>query len=225
MVRTGAVVKHIATRLFPGATAALVFGSIVGCRSAPEPIAFENRVFYQYDDFSVRRNAKDFEDDYPPLNLAEKRPNPEYLGKTILGGTVHISRPKNWVIRGATNKPENRFIQYVSPNEYMVSIYERVDSPEDLWRDIMNRYEDDAKKNGAEIIGSRVPISTWNAQGRAYVVKRRVKAAKQPFVNMSREFLARSEHRVILVQIVHQGDSPAPVSEELLRVIQTLEVL
>ncbi len=38
--------------------------------------------------------------------------------------------------------------------------------------------------------------------------KRRVKAAKQPFVNMSREFLARSEHRVVLVQIVHQGENP-----------------
>jgi hypothetical protein len=207
-----------------GAPLLVLVLATTGCRSAPEPIAFENRVFYQYDEASSR-NIKDFEDDYPPLNLAEKSPNPEYVGKTILGGTIHISRPKNWVLRAGRNKPEERYVQYVSPNEYMFAIYERVDSPEDLWRDIMNRYEEDAKNNAAEIVGGRIPIATWNAQGRAYVVKRRVKAAKQPFVNLSREFLARSEHRVVLVQIIHQGETPASVSEELLRVVQTLELL
>lgn len=197
----------------------------MGCSSAPEQIAFENRVFYQYDDYGAGRDARAFEVHYPPLDLAEKAPLPEYLGRSILGGTVRISRPKNWIIRAATNKPEHRFIEYVSPNEYIFAVYERVDSPEDTWRDIMNRYEEDAKANGAEILGGRIPIATWNAQGRLYTVKRRVKAAKQPYVNFSREFLARSDHRIILVQIVHQGETPAPVSDEMLRVVQTLEVL
>ena len=115
-------------------------------------------------------------------------------------------------------------MQYVSPNEYVFSIYERVDSPEDLWRDVMSRYEDDTKAAGGEILSGRVPISTWNAQGRAYVVKRGIKAAKSPFIGMSRETLARSDHRVVLVQIIHQTTTVKPLAGEAYRVVQTLAI-
>jgi hypothetical protein len=194
----------------------------VGCAHGPDPIAFENRVFYNWDDPSA--DPAPFEQRYPPLDLAEAAPNPEYIGVSVIGANIHLSRPRNWVMRTASNKPEERYIEYVSPNEYLFSIYERVDSPEDLWRDVMARYEDGVKADGAELLGSRVPVSTWNAQGRAYVVRRQVKAAKSPFISVSREFLARSDHRIVLVQIVHQTATLKPVSDELLRVIATLEI-
>jgi hypothetical protein len=206
-------------RAIGAATTALV---ILGCRSGPEPVAFANRVFYQYDDPNADISA--FEQPYPPLDLAATVPFPEYKGVTLLGGAVHLSRPQNWVLVTASLRPTERFVQYVSPNEYLFSIYERVDSPEDLWREVMGRYEDDTKAAGGQILGDRVPIATWNAQGRAYVVRRTIKAAKHPFVGTAREFLARSDHRIVLVQIAHQTDTVRPVAGELYRVIQTLEL-
>ena len=205
---------------------ALTAGALViatGCGAhTPDPIAFQNRVFYNYDDPGADLSA--FEQRYPPLDLAEQTPNPEYMGVSVIGANIHLSRPKNWVVRTASNQPQERYIEYVSPNEYVFSIYERVDSPEDVWREVMARYEDQVKGDGAELLGQRVPVSTWNAQGRAYVVRRQVKAAKSPFISVSREYLARSDHRIVLVQIVHQTATLKPVSDELLRVIQTLEI-
>jgi hypothetical protein len=207
--------------------AAPVAVAALGCASTvPDPRAFDDRTFYEYNDGSPSGSAdsSSFEEDYPPLDLAGHAPV-DFHGVTLLRHAVHLSRPTNWVLLAANNRPERRFIRYVSPNAYVFAIYELVDSPNDTWRDIMERYEQQAKSDGAEILGSRVPMATWNAQGRAYVVKRRVKAAKGPFVSISREFLARSEHRIVLVQVVHEGDDLGPLSDELLRVVQTLEVL
>jgi len=195
----------------------------MGCGAhTPDPIAFQNRVFYNYDDPNADVTA--FEQRYPPLDLGEQAPNPEYIGVSVIGTNIHLSRPKNWVVRTASNKEQERYIEYVSPNEYVFSIYERVDSPTDVWREVMGRYEGTVKGDGAELLGQRVPVSTWNAQGRAYVVRRQVKAAKSPFISVSREYLARSDHRVVLVQILHQTATLKPVSDELLRVIATLEI-
>ena len=77
---------------------------------------------------------------------------------------------------------------------------------------------------GAEIVGGRVPIATWNAQGRAYVLRRRIRGAKAPFENVSHEFLARSDARIALVQIVHQTPNIEPVTGELLRVVNRFEL-
>jgi hypothetical protein len=211
------MVRVLAFVLLLGAAA-----NVTACSQGPETLAFKNHVFYQYDNAAAK--ARPFEEPYPPLDLAVQAPNPEYIGVSVLGADIHLSRPRNWVIRGASNQAEQRYIQYVSPNEYVFSIYERVDSPEDPWRDVMARYEDSVKADGAELLGSRIPVSTWNAQGRAYVVRRSVRAARAPFVSVSREFLARSSHRIVLVQIVHQTGTLEPVSDELLRVIETLEI-
>jgi hypothetical protein len=198
--------------------------SVCGCGHAPDPIAFQNRVFYHYDDPNSAADISAFEQRYPPLDLAAQTPNPEYIGVSVIGANIHLSRPRNWVLRTASNKAQERFVEYVSPNEYLFSIYERVDSPEDLWREVMGRYEDQVKQDGAELLGARVPVATWNAQGRAYVVRRQVKAAKAPYISVSREYLARSDHRIVLVQVVHQTSSLRPVSDELLRVMETLEI-
>jgi hypothetical protein len=210
-------------------TRLVAFGFVVAaamaqaaCTPPPEPIAFKNIVFYQKDDPAT--NVKAFEERYPPLDLAAAEPNPEYIGVSILEKAIHLSRPKNWALVAASNKPERRFVKYVSPNEYVFSIYERVDSPQDPWREVMQRYEDTVKKDRAELLGARVPVSTWNAQGRAYVVRRIVQAAKSPFISTTREFLARSDHRIVLVQIAHQTGNLEPVSDELLRVVETLEI-
>jgi hypothetical protein len=195
---------------------------LAGCRGAPDPIAFNNRVFYQYDDPNA--DISEFEGRYPPLDWHEITPLPEYIGVSLLRGAVRLSRPKGWVLAYASNKPMERFVQYVSPNEYLFSIYERVDSPEDLWRDVMSRYEADTKAAGGEILSARVPFATWDTQGRSYVVKRGIKAAKTPFIGMTREILTRSDHRIVLIQIVHQTGTLKPLAGELYRVLQTLSL-
>lgn len=195
-----------------------------GCGGGPEPVAFQNKVFYQYDTLNPAQAAKSLESHYPPLDKSETPPLPEYVGVGVLGDVVHISRPKDWVIRAGSVQPEHRYIEYVSPNEYMVAVYELVESPDEPWREVMGRYEDQAKKSGADLLGKRVPMATDNAQGRGYVVRRPVAAAKGPLVNFSNEYLLRSDHRIVLLQIVHHGQNLAPMDGELRRVVETLRV-
>jgi len=211
------MIRVLASVVVTGAAA-----SLTACSRGPESIAFKNAVFYQRDEPSA--NAQPFEERFPELDLGAQAPNPEYVGVSVIGSKIHLSRPKNWVIRAASNRAEQRYIEYVSPNEYVFAIYERVDSPEDPWRDVMARYEEGVKADGAELLGARVPMSTWNAQGRAYVVRREVRAARAPFISVSREFLARSDHRIVLVQILHQTGTLEPVSDELLRVLETMVI-
>src|SRR5262249_48394853 len=124
-----------------------------GCASAPEHVAFENKVFYQYDTLNPAVAAKALETAYPPLATQEARPLPQYVGISLMNGAVHISRPRDWVIRAGSTNAEHRWVEYVSPNEYMVAIYETVESPSEPWHVVMGRYEDQAKKNGAELLG------------------------------------------------------------------------
>lgn len=210
--------RAVSTALFG---VAVLFGG-AGCSSAPEPIAFQNRVFYQYDELAGEISP--FERRYPPLDHAEEPPNPQYIGVCVLDGAACFPRPRNWVVRRASLSPEKRFIEYVSPSEYIFTVYERIESPRDPWRVILQRYEEDQGAEGAEILGGRVPIATANAQGRAYVLRRRIRGAKSPFENVSHEFLARSDMRIALVQIVHQTPNIEPVTGELLRVVNQFEL-
>ena len=197
---------------------------LVGCGGASET-ATKNRTFYDWT-VGAGSSSGQLEQRYPPLDLAEAQPNPEYLGVTIVRGGVHLSRPKNWMIREAGNDPGNAYIQYVSPKAYAVGIYERPDSPRDTWRDILVRYEDDvASSAGAKVVGQRAPVAVWRGQGRAYSIERKVDAAKRAFVSHSREILVRGEHRIVLVQIVHDGEDFSAIDQELMRVVTTLEVL
>jgi len=200
--------------------AAALAASLAGCKSGPPATALENHTFYQYDD-QPGGPTNAFETPYPALDY--KDANGEYIGVSILGGTVHFSRPKNWIIRRASLTTQKRFIEYASPNQYVFAVYERLDSPGDSWNDVLGRYEEDAKTSGAEVVAGRVPVASLTAQGREYVVKRNVKASKAPYTNYSREILLRGEHRVELVEIVHQGESVNPVVRELLRVVDTFQ--
>lgn len=201
---------------------ALLSLSFLACASGPDPSAFKNKTFYEYGSGQeVGASREAFEKPYPPLDISEKN----YVGVQILTGVVRFSRPTNWVIRRASIQPEQRYIEYVSPSQVMVAIYERLESPSDPWRSIMGRFVTELEKDGGKVIGSPVPIATYNAQGREYVIERGVAAPKMPFVNRSREILLRNDHRVVLVQIVHQGDNPGHVSAEILPVLSSMQVL
>lgn len=187
-----------------------------------DAVAEKNRTFYAYD--TASKDLVDlFEQAYPPLDQkAEKAEAVEYRGVSVLAGHVHVSRPTEWVLRKAGNEPGRRFVQYVSPKEYVFAVYEWPDHPDAPWREVLGRYEDAAKASRAELLEQRFPMATWNAQARAYVVRRRIVSAKAPWVNTSLELLARNDNRIVLVQIVHQTDSLSDLTGELRRVIDTL---
>jgi hypothetical protein len=199
--------------------------AVSGCGSAPPPIAQVSGTFYQFDEEPSSSGRNPFERPYPPLDLHARPGGMEYVGVSVLGGTVRLSRPTGWRIRRASLSPERRYIEYVSPEEFVFAIYERLDSPADPWLDVLGRYEEDAKAKGAELLGARIPVATWNTQGREYVVRRTVRGQRAPYASMSREILLRSDHRVDLVELVHQGETPTLITPELLRVMETIEVL
>lgn len=193
-----------------------------GCSGSQDKAA-QNRTFYDWS--SPTAGAGDFEQPYPPLDWAAPAPLPEYIGVTVLHQAVHFSRPRNWVLRDGNNQPGQSFIQYISPNAYSFAIYERVDPRSDDWREILQRYEDDTSSVGAKVAGGRVPMATFEGQGRAYSVEREVEAAKKPLASRSREYVVRGRNRVVLVQIVHEGDDLSGIDQELMRAVQTLQVL
>ncbi len=204
----------------------LVLGPLLlgGC-GGPSEGATRNRTFYDWTVATGEAGAKEFEERYPPLDLAAAPPRPEYVGVTVLRRGIHLSKPKNWLLRDASNQPGQAYIGYVSPNAYSFAIYERPETVEDPWRDMLKRFEDDTQSVGAKLVGKRVPMATGIGQGRAYSVERSVEAAKKPLTSRSREYLVRGLSRVVLVQIVYEGDDSSQVDPELLRVIDTLEVL
>lgn len=192
------------------------------CSCGPSETAFENRVYYHFGTNGDQWG--DFESPYPPLDL---QPDDQkgYQGVHILQGTVRISRRVDWKIRRASNQPEGRFIEYVSPRQVLFSVYERVESPAESWSTIVERYLAETEEQGGKVEEDPVPRVLGNAQARAFDVERKVPASKTPYRVQSREYLARGNGRVVLVQIVHQGSTMDPHVGELMRVIQTMQVL
>jgi hypothetical protein len=207
-------------RLVIGAACALMLANCGG----PHPTAFKNKVFYDYGADGVQDLSALFETHYPPLDLGPVQPNPEYRGVTILNGLVRFSRPINWRIRRASNDETQRFVEYVSPRQYMVSIYERTEPADAPWHEVMKSYEEQVKADGAQIIGKPYPGATWNSQARVYDVERSIKAPKRPLKTFSREYLARGKDRIVLIQVVHPEATLEPIGDELLRVMTHLQV-
>lgn len=188
------------------------------CGGGVESVAEKNRTFYAWDT-SSHEILQSFEEPFPPLDVA-----PSFHGVRVLHGNVRLSRPVDWVLRRAGGDPGTRYVEYVSPKEYLFAIYEWPDRPDALWRDVLMQYENADAAEHAEIVFGRVPIATWNAQGRAYVVRRRVPGQGGPYENTCRELVLRGSNRVVLVQIVHQGASLAPEGDELMHVIETMQL-
>jgi hypothetical protein len=195
---------------------------VCACSGAPDE-ARQNRTFYDWK--TATSSSGDFEQPYPPLDLIATPPAVAYKGVTVLRGGIHLSRPADWMLRDGDNTPGQAYIQYISPNAYSFAIYERPESPRELWSNVMRRFEDDAESLGAKVSEGGVPMATAIGQGRAYTVERQVEAAKSPLVSRSREYLVRGDTRVVLVQIVHEGEDLTAIDQELMRVVATLEVL
>lgn len=197
--------------------------SLSACSGAPAE-AQKNRTFYDWST-AVSSTTGEYEEPYPPLDLAAAAPPVRYKGVTVLRHGVHLSRPSDWALRDGDNTPGQAFVQYISPNAYAFAIHERPESIQEPWRDVMRRFEDDARALGAKIVGGAVPVATRLGQGRAYTIEREVEAPKKPLTSHSREYLLRGRTRIVLVQIVHEGEDLSSVDQELLRVVNTLEVL
>lgn len=192
-----------------------------GCGGAGSSDATKNRTFY---DWSLGDGSQAFERPYPRLNWPEKSDSPRFIGVSILEGQVYFSRPRNWRVRNASNRPGEPYIHYVSPNAYSFAVYQRRDPPADPWKDIIDRYTKDAESVGAKITGRLVPMATSNGQGRAFTVDREVLAAKRPLESRSREIVLKSGKLVVLVQIVHQEQNLEAVDDELLRAVATMHL-
>jgi hypothetical protein len=198
----------------------LLAGAGFGCGAANAE-ATKNRTFY---DWSLGDGSQSFEQPYPRLDWPEKTDNSLFVGVSVLGGRIQFSRPRNWRVRNASNRPGEPYIHYVSPNAYSFAIYQRRDPPDDAWKEILGRYEADVEAVGAKVVGRLIPMATSNGQGRAFTVEREVAAAKHPLASRSREIVLRSDKMVVLVQIVHQEQSFAAVDKELLRAVATIHL-
>ena len=195
------------------------------CGGGAAPNATQNRVFYQNGDTTAGGQAAPaIERDYPPLDTAEAAPMPEFVGISLFDGLMKFARPRAWVIRSASATPGARFVEYVSPHAYVFAVYELGESPDGTWHEIESGYEGQANKAGAKLVGQDVPMATANAQGRAYLVRKQVDAAKAPLVNFSNEYLLRGDHKVILVQVVHHEEHLAAIGDELRHVLESVEL-
>ncbi len=168
----------------------------------------------------VASSADSVETPYPPLNRPASAEGPGWIGVSVLGGGVRFSRPVRWRIRDAALDPGRALVRYVSPSAYSFAIYERSDAPDDLWRDIQQRYESDVVRAGARVAARAVPMAIHSAQGRAYVVERR-----EPHSSRSREYLLRGPHRVVLVQVVAAEPDLARLDRDLLSILDSMEIL
>jgi hypothetical protein len=203
---------------------AIVSGLLAGCAGSPAPVAYENHVFYEHD-ASGDGNLNDLLE--RPFDALDDTSNPEleHEGVEILGGVARFSRPKDWIIRSGSIRPEGRFIEYVSPRQVVFSVYERLESPREPWHVVLERYEAETKDQGGQLLGKSVPLSSYDSQARAYDVKRAVPAGKIPFISYSREYVVRSHHRIVLVQMVRPTDGYGASEAELLQVVKSLRVL
>jgi hypothetical protein len=144
------------------------------------------------------------------------------VGVGVLDGDVRFARPVDWYVRDADNSPGSRFISYQSPRQFLFSIFERVDHPEDSWPDVLKRYEIDVEEQGGQVLAARMPLATANAQARAYLVKTRV-PAKPAYQAFAHEVLIRSDHRILLVQVVHSANIDA-VEDEMATALRSMLV-
>ena len=157
---------------------------------------------------------------YPALDRPASAGESGWIGVSVLGGGVRLARPHRWRVRDASLDPGRGMIRYISPSAYSFALYERSDAPDDLWRDIEQRYEADVVRAAARIAERAVPMATRSAQGRAYTIERR-----DPHPSRSREYLLRGAHRVVLVQVVTAEPDSARLDRELVPILDSMEVM
>lgn len=205
--RRSAVTRPAAACAAVAVAALLLLAGCGGSPSAPR----QDEVFYLHGAGILDRNFS-FEVYFPPLDAVQTERVPRVVGVGLMNGDVRMGRPIDWNVRAADYTPEGRFISYQSPRQFLFSIYERIDNPEDPWPEVLRRYEEDLSAQGAQILAARAPIATANTQGRSYFVRTKV-PSKPPYDAFAHEVLIRSPHRLLLVQIVHSQNIEASVDE------------
>jgi hypothetical protein len=191
---------------------------LAGCGGSPTAPE-KDKVFYLHGSFKADKNAV-WETYFKPLDLDATERAPRIVGVGVLSGDVRLGRPIDWYVRSADLTPMHRLISYQSPRQFLFSIFERVDSPEDTWTDVERRYEDDVAAQGSTILAGRMPIATANTQGRAYIIRTKV-PARPDYQSFAHEILIRGDHRLMLVQIVH-GENIEPIEDEITAVLKSI---
>jgi hypothetical protein len=193
----------------------------LGCGGSPTAPS-RDEVFYLHSTTGIIDKNASWEVYFKPLDSPANERVPRVVGVGLMNGDVRMGRPTDWYIRAADYTAERRFISYQSPRQFLFSIYERVDSPEDTWTDVLRRYEADVDEQGSQILAARMPVATANTQGRSYLLKTRV-AAKPEYQNYAHEILIRSDHRLLLVQIIH-GESTEATADEMVAALKSITV-
>jgi hypothetical protein len=179
-------------------------------------------VFYLHGATGLIDRNYSLETHFKPLDQQQSERLPRIVGVGVMQGDVRLGRPIDWYVRAADYTPQRRFISYQSPRQFLFSIYERIDSPEETWTDVLRHYEADVQGQGSQILAARMPVATANTQGRGYVVKTKV-PAKPDAQTYSREILIRSPRRLMLVQVVH-GENIEAIEDEISAVLKTIVV-
>jgi hypothetical protein len=184
---------------------------LIGCGGSPTA-PDRDEVFYLHERGVIDRRFS-WERYFPPLDRDAQGRLPRRVGVAVFEGDVRFSRPIDWYMRTADYAPEQRFISYQSPRQFVFNIFERVDPPEEKWDEVLKRYEEDAAKTGSEIVAGRIPTATANAQGRSYLVKTPLESKPEPYETYGHEIIVRSPKRVLLVQILHGESVDASIDE------------
>ncbi len=202
------------------AVAAAITPLAAGCGGSPTAPA-QDQVFYLHSSGLIDTNQS-WETYFKPLDQQQTDRVPRVVGVGVLNGDVRLGRPIDWNVRGADYTPMRRYIAYQSPRQFIFAIYERVDSPEDTWTDVERRYESEVAAAGSQILAGRMPVSTANMQGRAYILKTNV-PSKPAYQNYAHEVLIRGDHRLMLVQVIH-GESTESIQDEINAVLKSITV-
>ena len=201
---------------------ALFFAAFVaGCGGSPTAPARDD-VFYLHGASGVINRNASWETYFKALDQKANERVPRIVGVGVMDGDVRLGRPIDWYVRGVDYSPQRRFISYQSPRQFLFSIFERVDSPEETWTDVLRRYEADVTGQGSQILAARMPIATANTQGRGYIIKTKV-PVKPEMLTFSHEILIRNYRRLMLVQIVH-GDNIESNADEMVAAFKSLTI-
>lgn len=203
-------------RTIPQFLGSLVLGSVLvtstlGCGGSPTAPE-RDQVFYLHERGVIDKRFS-WERYYPPLDRDADVRLPRRVGVAIFEGDVRMSRPVDWYMRTADYTPESRMISYQSPRQFVFSIFERVDPPEETWAETLERYEESVQARGSQILAGRIPVATANTQGRSYLIKTLIDAKPEPFSNFAHEIVIRGDGRIMLVQIVHGEDVDSSIDE------------
>jgi hypothetical protein len=193
--------------------------AVAGCGGSPTAPA-QDQVFYLHGGGLVDKNYS-WETYFKPLDLPVTDRTPRIVGVGVFQGDVRLGRPIDWYVRAADYTPQQRYISYQSPRQFLFSIYERVDPVEDTWTDVERRFERDVTAEGSQILAGRMPIATANTQGRVYLLKTKV-SAKPDYQNYAREVIIRGNHRLMLIQVIHSTESTEAIEDEITAVLKSI---